>query len=57
MSSKIDLAIKNGRKDCLCAFRETDDLENKFSLPLQTFEEIDGLEEQLQDVPTKQQLV
>ena len=58
MNSNIDMSLEMRQNGCLlCKVKETDDLDQKFNLPLNSFDEINDLESRLQDTSTKQQLV
>ena len=58
MNSKIDMSLEMRQNGfLLCKVKETDDLNQKFNLPLNSFDEINYLESRLQDTSTKQQLV
>lgn len=57
MDSKIESAIENRGKECLCSIQELEDLEEMFEIPLQTIEGIETLEAQLNDTTSRRKLV
>ena len=57
LSGKVEIAVENRKSECLCTIQESDDIEQMFSLPLKSFNDINQLEEQLQDVTALQNLV
>ena len=53
---KIEMALDEAKRGCVCALNEANDIE-EFNLPLKNFEDIKELDGLLEDVSRKQKLV